>query len=59
MYILSCNLHGCLKLSLCIYLVFDFLVLSGIFTVDVTFFTHDNVATLVHAPASTLIKEIV
>jgi len=33
-------LYGCLKVLLCLY--FAFLVLSGFFTVDVPFFTHDN-----------------
>jgi len=33
--------------SSCIYLIFDFLVLTGFLTVDMAFFTHDNLATLV------------
>ena len=37
----SATFTVCLQMSFCIYLLFDF------FTVDVAFFTHDNLATLV------------
>jgi len=34
-----CNLYGCLKVSLCIYLVVGYLALPGFFTVNAYFFS--------------------
>jgi len=41
-----CNLHGCLNVSWCVYPVFGLVRFLAVFTVDVAFFTHDHLATL-------------
>jgi len=40
-------MYGCLKVSLCIYLTFGFRDAFWLFTVDVAFFTLENLATLI------------